>query len=328
MKFTELKESIAEGAKPIYLLEGNDAYFRDKAEAMIKEAFLENAELNFSSFDGETLKGAGLSAITSALESFPFMAERRVVKVTELHPSDSDFDNYLKKTFEDFPSTGLLIVVNTHSKKGVDLKRKKSVCYIDCNSPDLEQAAKWIFITLRRAGVQSHSSTCENIASYCRCDMSRIAVEVQKIIDYKNGGMLTDEEADDLVYKDAEYRMYELTNTIARRDFTRFNIILDEILKKSGDETFVLNGLHSYLRNILTAATSTASDTELAALLKMKEYGVKKSREQAQTIGIDRAARLIRYIYLQISSIKCGTLTPPAALLNAKNAIFFDNGQI
>lgn len=327
MKFTELKASIEEGAKPIYLLEGNDAYFRQKAEAMIKEAFLENAELNFSSFDGETLKGGGLSALSSAVENFPFMAERRVVKVTELHPSDTEYEGYLKKLFEDFPPTGLLIIVNTPSKKGVDLKRKKSVCYVDCNSPDLEQAAKWIYITLRRAGVASHSSTCENIASYCRCDMSRIAVEVQKIIDYKQGGELTDAEADDLVYKDAEYRLYELSNTIARRDFTNFNLILEELLKKSGDENFVLNGLNTYFRNLLTCATSTASDADIAALLKMKEYGVKKSREQAHAIGVDKTARLARYIYSQISAIKSGVITPSAALLNCKNTIFFDNGQ-
>ena len=46
MKFTDLKESIAEGAESVYLLEGDDAYFRLKGEEMIKEAFLDMPELN------------------------------------------------------------------------------------------------------------------------------------------------------------------------------------------------------------------------------------------------------------------------------------------
>ena len=55
MKYTELKNDIQEGAKSIYLLEGDDAYFRMKGEEMIKCAFLQMPELNYSTFDGEAL---------------------------------------------------------------------------------------------------------------------------------------------------------------------------------------------------------------------------------------------------------------------------------
>ena len=41
MKFTELKNDIAAGARSIYLLEGDDAYFRMKGEELIKSAFLQ-----------------------------------------------------------------------------------------------------------------------------------------------------------------------------------------------------------------------------------------------------------------------------------------------
>ena len=327
MKFIELKNSIAAGAESIYLIEGNDAYFRQKAEDMIKEAFLQNAELNYAAFDGDSLKGGGLSAIASAVSAFPFMAEKRIVKISELHPSESEYEGCLKDLFENFPESAILLIVNTPSKKGVDLKRKKPITYIDCSSPEPEVAAKWIYATLRRSGVSVDGATCEAIAAYCRFDMSRISVEVQKLIDYKCGGELTFSEADELVYKDAEYKTYELTNTIPRRDFNAFNVICDEVLKKSGDELFVLNGLLSYYRNLLTAAEFDGSDGEIAELLKMKEYGVKKSREQARAIGIDQVARLAKYIYSQISSVKSGLISPQAALVCVKNVIFFDNAK-
>ncbi len=38
MKYTELKNSIKEGAKPVYLLEGDDAYFRSNGEEQLKAA--------------------------------------------------------------------------------------------------------------------------------------------------------------------------------------------------------------------------------------------------------------------------------------------------
>ena len=90
MKYTELKSSISEGAKQIYLLEGDDAYFRLKGEEQIKSAFLEMPELNYSSFEGETLQGSGYSALVSAIKNYPFMAEKRVVKLSEFYPTESD----------------------------------------------------------------------------------------------------------------------------------------------------------------------------------------------------------------------------------------------
>ena len=60
MKYTELKNSIAAGAEKIYLLEGDDAYFRINGEEQIKSAFLEMPELNFTAFEGETLKGGAI----------------------------------------------------------------------------------------------------------------------------------------------------------------------------------------------------------------------------------------------------------------------------
>ena len=198
MKYTELKNDIKQGARSIYLLEGDDAYFRMKGEEMIKSSFLQMPELNFSSFDGETLKGGALTSLTSAIESFPFMSEKRIIKVSELHPSESEYENYLKKTFENFPSSCILIIVNAESKKGVDLKRKACVGFFDCNRADEETVAKWAYLTFKRAGITAPVDVCSAIAGYCLCNMSRVALEVEKLIDYKKEGTLTREEADAL----------------------------------------------------------------------------------------------------------------------------------
>ena len=323
MKFTELKNSIESGAQSIYLFEGDDAYFRIKGEESVKNAFLEMPELNYSAFDGETLKGSACSSLVSAIKNYPFMAEKRVVKVSEFYPSESDFEGYFKDLFDDFPPTTILIIVNSGGKKGVDLKRKKAVTYIDCNKPDQEAVTKWIYLTLRRAKISASPAVCENICLYCLCNMARVSVEVQKLIDYKGEGTLTQEEVDALVYKDAEYRLYELTNAIPRRDFTKFTNILDELLKKGGDEIYILNGLFNYFKNLLTVSSSNDSDAELATQLKMKEYGVKKSREQAYSIGEEKLKFFVKYIYGCISDIKCGKTTPENALQKAQNAIFF-----
>jgi len=326
MKYTELKNSIKEGARSVYLLEGDDAYFRQKGEELIKNAFLQMPELNFTAFEGENLKGNGLSALVAAVRNFPFMSEKRIVKVSEFYPTESEFENYLKPLFADFPSSSVLIIANGGGKKGVDLKRKQAVTFVDCSRADEETVAKWAYITFRRAGISAPVDVCESLAKYCLCNMARVSVEVQKIIAYKDGGALTQEEVDALVFKDADYRLYELTNTVSRGNYSAFCQIADELLKKGGDEVYILNGLLNYFKNLLTIYSSQTGDAQLALLLKMKEYGVKKSREQAYAIGEERLKAYVRYIYARIAEIKSGRTSPQNALQVVENAIFFQFG--
>ena len=324
MKFTELKNDIKEGARSIYLLEGDDAYFRMSGEDLIKSAFVQMPELNFTAFDGEALKGSAISNLTSALQSVPFMSERRLIKVTNFYPSESEYENHLKKTFENFPDTSILLIVNSEGKKGVDLKRKKSVTFVDCNRADEETVAKWAYLTFKRAGIYASVDACTAIARYCLCNMSRVALEVEKLIDYKKEGELSRAEVDELVFKDTDYRIYEMTNAVSRRDFDTFVQIEKELCRKEGDETSLLSGLFSYFKNLLTILSSDDSDAKLSELLKMKEYGVKKSREQARAIGEERLKKFVSAVYSAISEIKGGLTGPANALQTLNNTIFFD----
>ena len=58
MKFAELKKSVTNGVKPIYLVTGEDAFLREKSLEILKNAFLTFPEFNFDVFDAESLKEA------------------------------------------------------------------------------------------------------------------------------------------------------------------------------------------------------------------------------------------------------------------------------
>lgn len=323
MKFTELKEDIKNGRRAIYLFEGDDAYFRSSAEKMVKQAFLEMPELNYSSFDGESLKGSALSDLTSALSVFPFMAPCRIVKVAEFYPTDSDYEKYLKDTFENFPDTALLIIVNSQSKKGCDLKRKKSVSYFDCNKADRETVARWAYLTMKKAGVSSSVEACEAIADYCVMDMARVSKEVEKLIEWGKGSLITKADVDELVYKDADYRVYQMTGAVARGDLSTFTEICRDLLSKGYDSNAVIASLLSYFKNLLTVLVSDKSQIELADMLKMKDFIVNKTRQQAKAMGKERLIRLIDGLYNIASDSKGGLITAAGALESAYAQVFF-----
>ncbi len=324
MKFTQLKDDIKEGAKPVYLIEGDDAYFRSKAEEQIKSAFLEMPELNFTTFDGAQYKGASLTDITSALSAFPFMAEKRIVKITDFYPTEGDYEKYIKPVFENFPETTIAIIVNTQGKKGVDLKRKKCVTYIDCNKADRETVAKWAYLTMKRAGVSSSVEACEAVADYCLCDMARVSKEVEKLIEYGREGGVNKAVVDELVYKDADYRVYQMTGAIARRDFGGFSEICYDLLNKGFDENMVIGSLLNYFKNLLTVLSSDMSDRELASSLKMTDYVLGKTKQQARAVGEQKLISYINALYSLSSLFKSGQITQSGAFESAIARVFFD----
>ena len=330
MKYVDFKKFTDEnGACPIYLFEGEEVYFREKGEALVKSRFLQEPTLDYSAFEGASLKGDKLSLLIDAVNSYPFMSERRVVKVTEFYPTEKEYEGYLKKLFEAPPTASILLIVNSSKGKAgtASLAKKPNVTFVDCSRSDEETIKKWIYLTCKRAGVYADGITCGKLASYCIYDMSRISMETEKLLSYcLSMGLdrLTDEIVDALVYPDTEYKKYELANALARKNYSAFMRILGDLLAHGYNETELLSSLASYFKTLYEVAISKGSDGEIAAALGLKEYAVKKNREQAAKFTKEQLLDFYNAVYGGISAIKCGELTPSAALKAVTAKLFFN----
>lgn len=331
MKYVDFKKYTDEnGAKPIYLFEGEEAYFREKGETLLKSRFLQEPTLDYISFDGASLKGDKLSEIVDALNAFPFMSEKRIVRITEFYPTAKEYEAYLKGTFENPPTSGMLLIVNSAKPKagGVAFAKKPNVTHIDCGKSDEETIKRWIFLTCKKEGVYADGVTCGKLAAYCNLDMARIAKETEKLLSYCEAekiGRLTDELVDSLVYPDAEYKLYELTNALARKNYGTFMKILNELAVKGYNELSLLSALASYFKGLYEISCMKGSDSEIANALGVKEFVAKKNREQAAKFQKGELLRVYGDVYQAISDVKCGVITPPSALKTVTARLFFGN---
>ena len=331
MKYVDFKKYTDEhGAQPIYLFEGEEAYFREKGEGLLKARYLQEATLDYASFDGSALKGERLKTLADAVNCFPFISEKRVVKVSEFYPTDKDFDFYLKSLFENPPTSSILLIVNSGKGKAgtASLAKKPNVTYVDCSRSDEETIKKWIYVTCKRAGIYADGVTCGKLASYCVNDMARIAQETDKLIGYCTAAgaeRLTDEIVDGLVYPDAEYKIYELANALARKNYSAYMKIVKDLSTRGFNETAPLSSLASYFKGLYEVSLCRGGDREVAAALGIKEYAAKKNREQAAKFGKDKLLELYNAVYGAISSIKCGEIAPASALKTVTMKLFFEN---
>ena len=68
MKYVEFKKFTDEnGARPIYLFEGEEVYFREKGEQALKKLYVQEPTLDYASFDGGGLKGEKLKTRVDAV---------------------------------------------------------------------------------------------------------------------------------------------------------------------------------------------------------------------------------------------------------------------
>ncbi len=331
MKYVDFKKFTDEkGGQPVYLFEGEEVYFREKGESMLKTRFVQDSTLDYVAFDGASLKGEKIKGLVDAVNSFPFLSEKRMVKVSEFYPTDKEYELYLKPLFENPPTDGILAVFNGGKGKAgsAPLAKKPNVTFVDCSRSDEETIKKWIYLTCKRAGIYADGITCGKLASYCMLDMSRIAMETEKLLGYcgaTGAEKLTDQIVDELVFPDAEYKKYELANALARKNYSAFMKILTDLSSRGYNETELLSALSSYFKGLYDVSLCRGKDGEVATALGLKEYAVKKNREQAAKLSKERLLSCYQTVYGAISGIKCGELTPSAALKWVTANLFFAN---
>ncbi len=330
MKYVDFKKFTDEnGGMPIYLFEGEEVYFREKGEASLKARFVQDTTLDYIAFEGNTLKGEKIKAVIDAVNSFPFLSERRFVKITEFYPTEKEYEQYLAPLFENPPTSGMLAIFNGGKGKAgsAALSKKPNVTYVDCSRSDEETIKRWIYLTCKKAGVYADGITCGKLASYCIFDMARIANETEKLLGYcaaTNTERLTDEIVDSLVFPDAEYKKYELANALSRKNYTAFMKVLSDLSTRGYNETELLSSLVSYFKGLYEVSLSRGSDREIATTLGLKEYAVKKNREQAAKFTKAQLLKYYELVFDGISKIKCGELTPSAAMKAVTAQLFFE----
>lgn len=323
MKYLEFNKKIGEGIFPVYLIEGEESYFRDKAVDSIRSACISEPSLNDDRVEGENLKGEKLTAFRDSLYTLPFLSEKRMVRVYEFYPTEREAAILLPYFEKPCPST-VLLIVNSKKKGGADLKRKKGVTYVDCARESEEIVGKWLYGTLRRANVSADMDAVQKMVRYCGSDCARMYREIEKLkLLLGEGGRLTSEAVEEYVNKDIDYKIYEMTAAAARKNYSVFTEIAQELMGKGYDELALLAFLTGYYKTLCDVGECRGSDAEIAEKLDMKPYAVQKNREQLTRTGLARARELYTKLYLLSSGAKSGEYQKDGALFVAIAELFF-----
>lgn len=274
IRFLDMREQLQARQYPCLCLYGNDSWVRRKAVSNVCDALgVQNDGFGVDFLDNPAFEDIRLACSTPAM----FCDKKVIVCENFVFPQGLKA-NTLKNDLSTLISRAdgsFCLVFVSETDKGFDFDGVEKV---NCNHLDKDSICKWIVSYGKRQQVAIDRMSADKLAQYCLNDMSRVAIETQKLIDY---GKVTVDTIEQLVHKDAEYVVFDLSQVIARRNVNRA-LELYRGLIASGEEPRALFGLlYNFYRRAYYVKTTPASTEELANMLGVKTGAIEYAKEAA-----------------------------------------------
>ena len=291
IKFLELREKLKTNDYAALCVYGNDNFLRRKALENVCEAY-EIADDGFSvdKLEAPTVEAIRFACMTPSM----FCSKKLVVCENFAFPDAAAKLAETKKQLADIVTqcdgSFCLVFVADSDRHFNGIEGMETV---DCNRLDKGSVVKWIVAYARRRGVNFDPLCADKLATYCLLDMSRVAVETQKLIDY---GDVSIEAIELLVHKDAEYAVYDLSSAIADRNANRALEIYRGLVARGEDNRALFGLIYNFYRRVYYVKTSSFSNDEIASYLGVKAGAIGFAKQTAERYKPMQLKRALDYL--------------------------------
>lgn len=279
MEFVQLKKTLQTKIDNAYIIYGDDNYVLSKAYGLIYNSLNINMpELNEYRFDGDVVD---LEDVKRALLTLPMMSDKKLVYINGVSkPKITNFDALLE--YFNMPNDSSVLLINAGENLKDWDKLKGAVTLVDCNRLKVEVLRGVIVNELSKQGKQITATALSKLCEYSLNDLSAISNEIIKLSSYVQGNIVTDEDVDQIVTKSFEFQIYELSEALAKKQGDRCFEIIASLKDKKDNVKLILPTISNHFRRLFYIAVSDNSVAELATMLNVKEFAIKKGIEQSK----------------------------------------------
>lgn len=249
---------------PVYLLQGEEAYYIDQISDYIEKNVLDDMEKEFNQTvvygrDTET------PVLLSTAKRYPMMANYSVVIVKEAQ----DLRYWKKESGKIDPDPMLLYVNNPLSStilvfcykydtldkrtKFYKALQKHAVIFESKKIYD-NKVPDWVSSYLQARGVKIKPQAAQLIADYLGTDLSKVANECDKLLlNLKKGEEVGVEQVESYIGISKEFNVFELNTALAKRNSEKVFRIANYFKANSKANPFVvtIGQLYSYFTKVL-----------------------------------------------------------------------------
>ena len=257
LKFEEIQDSIQKGNfYPVYLFQGEEAYYIDRLTDMLIEKGLDDSERDFNQYVFYGMD-SDVGTIINTCKRFPMMSERQLVIVKEAQglKNIDDLAYYVKQ-----PLQSTVLVINVKHGK-LDGRKKLSgeiaKTGIVFESKKLYDNQIPAFITnhLRKRNVTIDLKSAQMLSDYLGNDLSKLTNELEKLILLlsKEKAVITSELIEQNIGISKDYNTFELQKALANKDILKANriAVYYEQNPKNNPLILTLAALFTFFSNLM-----------------------------------------------------------------------------
>lgn len=317
MKFALLKKHLqTKEYHSAYLISGDDAYVVQSAENMFKNIIEICKDINISNF----INSKDAYSIIEDLQILPILDQYRLVIVTDYKGDTDLFLKYL----ENPNKTSILVFVQTSGIKENFSKLITKIEPVDCNKLEESQILSFIANNASIYDSAIEKSAALTLMKYCSNDLTRISRELEKLALFKYQDVIRQSDVEELVNPDTDYKIFELSEAVANKQSQKAISILSSMQQNGTSDVSLLGLLYSHFRRLFYCSLSQ-ENASLASLLNVKEYAVKKTKEQAKKYSPRRLKAICDMYHKLDYDFKNGFITDSLALQTYMLSILNEN---
>lgn len=324
LKFQDFIKDLKKPS-PVYLFAGEESYLisvcLEAAEKLLKADNL-NKEIFYA---GET----SAQAILNAVQTLPFLSEKRVVVVKDVQKIKAADAEVLTEYIENpFDSSSLILLYNSNYKKETIAKRKalinksisvKNCIAVDCRKQYDNEVRDFIKTEFAKRNKSVSYDVISRMIDENGTDLLNISNEIEKLSLFTGDRKsVTEEDAEKISGHTKEANIYALASEVEAKNLKKAMFILERLLADGEDAIMILTTLTSTVRKMVYAKSMMEEEgmsvSDTAAALRIHSFFARPYFANLNKHTLKSLKKSLKVILKADLSIKTGASDSVSAL--------------
>ena len=243
----QLIRDLREGSVgSLYLISGEETYMKEHYLSELKRVVVDPtfAEFNLTEFEGKSLTP---ELLTEAIDSYPAMAEKKLVVVTDfdLWKPPGGFADLLPGLLSDLPDYLCLVfyydVMDGKPDKRTKLYKalEKKACFAQFDHLEERELCAWIERRCRALDRAISPENCSYMIFLCGNSMTNLSGEIEKAAAHATTGEILKYNIDSVCSRVLEAVVFDLTDAITEGRFDRAVALTGDLIAQKNNEVMI-----------------------------------------------------------------------------------------
>lgn len=271
----------------IYIFYGNEEYLKNFYLKQMQKKIIDGGEeFNLHIFKGEDID---VSLLNETLESYPVLSEKKLIIVKDI-PNDQLYGyvkEYLVENKKDFPEYSVLVIYQeeeTYNEKKEEIVLnsvyQKIATIVKFEKPKENDLVDWVSRHFKHHKKEIDNQNIRYMLSICDNGMTNLKNEIEKLCAYSVTTEITKKQIDEVITKTIDAKIFDLTDSIAKSDYSASYIILNDLFYLNFNENLIIATIYKSLTNLYRIKTGLMSGKQALTIskeLSIHEFVVTKN---------------------------------------------------